>query len=342
MSAENHAPISDPGYIYDLLIGYWKTGILKAAIELDVFSRIAAGADTVESLAAQHRVKERGMQALLDSLCGLRLLLKTAGRYRLSPAARQFLVRSEPGYIGGAIHAWVLPEDWDAMGRIEQAVREGEPLIKQGDRESTSWVTIALGLLPLGMQVGPIMCDLLNIASGSHSGRRILDIACGSGVYGYSILQRDRTATVTGFDLPDVLAAAATVARDMDVADRVTYHPGTLEDPDFGIAAYDVAIISHILQGYDPPAIRMILRHIGEALQPGGTLVIHEFVPDEQRAEKSLPLLFAMFMIVETPGGGTYTFPEYSTWLAAAGFENPVLHDLPTQTSLILARKKQP
>lgn len=341
MLAEKHDPGTDPSYIYDLLIGYWKSGILKAAIELDVFSRIATGANTVEQLARECGVKERGMQVLLDSLCGLRLLGKGPDRYRLHPLAQHVLVKGAPSYIGGAIQAFVLSEDWDVMGRIGQAIREGRPLVKQGAREPNSWENIAMGLFPLGMQVGQIMCDMLGIKPGTATGRRVLDIACGSGAYGYSILQRDRTATVTDFDLENVLTVAAAVARDLGVADRVVYQPGNIENPYFEKNAFDIAIISHILQGYDPPGIQMILNHIGEALRPGGMLVIHEFVPDEERSEKSLSLLFAMFMFVVTPGGGTYTFSEYSEWLAAAGFEHPMLKDLPTQTSLIMAQKKK-
>lgn len=343
MAAEENDFGNDPREIYDLLIGYWKSGILKAAVELDVFSRIAAGTNTVEQLAGNCGVKERGMHVLLDSLCGLHLLGQEAGRYTLGPLAQRFLVKGEPSYIGSAIHAFVLPEDWEVMGRIEQAIREGGPLLRGGTREEQSWEKTAMGLVPLGMHVGQIMCDLLGIdEQGEQGGRRVLDIACGSGVYGYSLLQRDRTATVTDFDLKSVLnTVAAKVAHEMGVADRVLYRPGDIEAPDFGRDAFDIAIISHILQGYGPTSIQGILEKICEALVPGGVLVIHEFVPDEERSAKSLPLLFAVFMFVVTAGGGTYTFSEYSKWLSEAGFENPKLHDLPTQTSLIMAQKKK-
>jgi len=115
--------------------------------------------------------------------------------------------------------------------------------------------------------------------------------------------------------------------------------PGNLESASFQKSAFDLAIISHILQGYGPAAIQAILGRIYEALVPGGRLVIHEFVPDEQRAEKSLPLLFAVYMFVVTRQGGTYTFSEFTQWLTNVGFKKVTLHDLPTQTSLILAHK---
>jgi len=177
------------------------------------------------------------------------------------------------------------------------------------------------------------------IKPDSREGFRVLDIACGSGVYGFSILQRDPTATATDYDLEDVLNVSANVARYMGVEDRVIFQPGNIENPDFGESVFDLVIISHILQGYDPSMIQVIIGEIYRALVPGGRVVIHEFVPDEQRVSKCLPLLFAAYMFAVTPGGGTYTFSESSQWLTAVGFRSPKIHDLPTQTSIIVAHK---
>ena len=55
-----------PQRIYDLLVGYWKTGIVKAAIELDVFSSIADGENSIRKLASSRGVEERGLRVLLE------------------------------------------------------------------------------------------------------------------------------------------------------------------------------------------------------------------------------------------------------------------------------------
>jgi C-methyltransferase len=328
---------SNPNEIYDLLIGHWKTGVIKAAITLDVFSRIAAGENTVEALALACSVKERGIRVLLDSLCGLGLLNKETGVYVLSRAADQFLVKGKTSYIGSAAMAFANMDDWEAMGRIDEAIMKGGPLKEEPDPQF--WADVAMGLVPLGAYAGQLMCDILDIRPDTREGFRVLDIACGSGVYGFSILQRDHAATVTDYDLEDVLGVSAEVARDMGVGDRVIFNPGNIENPDFGENAFDLVIISHILQGYDPAMIEVIIGEIYRALVPGGRVVIHEFVPDEERVSKCLPLLFAAYMFAVTPGGGTYTFSEFSQWLTAVGFRSTKIHDLPTQTSIIVAQK---
>lgn len=324
--------------IYDLLIGHWKTGVLKAAINFDVFSRIAAGENTVETIALACGAEERGMRVLLDSLCGLELLGKEKGAYVLSSAAAQFLVKGKPSYAGGAAMAFANMDDWEAMGRIDEAIKKGGSLKKE-EPDHRFWSEVAMGLVPLGAYAGQLMCDILGIRPDTREGLKVLDIACGSGVYGYSVLKRDRAATATAYDLEDVLKVSAKVAQDMGVEDRVIFRPGNIEKPDFGENAFDLVIISHILQGYDPAMIQVIIGEIYRALVPGGRVVIHEFVPDEQRVSKCLPLLFAAYMFAVTPGGGTYTLSEFSQWLTAVGFRNPKIHDLPTQTSIIVAHK---
>lgn len=47
------------------------------------------------------------------------------------------------------------------------------------------------------------------------------------------------------------------------------------------------------------------------ALKPSGRLVIAEMLPDEERQEATMPLLFAVNMLVNTDEGDTFTFSEY-------------------------------
>ena len=331
---------TNPADIYDILIGYWKTGILKAAVELNIFTKIISGHNTSYKLASSLGVKEKGIRVLLDALCGLNLLGKEKETYTLKPLAENFLVSTKETYIGGAVKSFVPDEDWEIFGSIKEAIRKGGPL-KEGPRDTTFWEEVVTGLIPLGVPVAKSICDILHINDNARKGWKVLDLACGSGIYGYTILRKDPLATATDLDLKNVLKIAKKVAKDMDVADRVTYQTGDIVTSDYGDNTFDIAIISHILQGFDPNTIKIILRKIYRALAHGGTLVIHEFVPDEERASKNFPLLFAVYMFLATPGGGTYTFSEFSHWLKETGFNRLSLHDLAGPTSLIIGYKSE-
>lgn len=70
---------------------------LAAAVELDMFTRIEAGDNTVAKLAAACEASERGVKSLLDAMTGMGYLQKAKHQtYRLRGDAREFLVRGKP------------------------------------------------------------------------------------------------------------------------------------------------------------------------------------------------------------------------------------------------------
>src|SRR5689334_20379569 len=89
--------------VWDAFTGYQRTAALKAAIELDVFTEIAGGTDTVDALAEKCKAAPRGIRALLGRLVADELLARKGEHYELTPTASTFLDRNGPGYVGSAI-----------------------------------------------------------------------------------------------------------------------------------------------------------------------------------------------------------------------------------------------
>jgi hypothetical protein len=82
-----------------------------------------------------------------------------------------------------------------------------------------------------------------------------------------------------------------------------------------------------------------LLKKIFDALAPGGTVVIQEFVPNDERTGPPNALIFAVNMLVNTEAGDTFTFQEMSGWLREAGYIKPRLVDLKTVSPTVLADK---
>ncbi|MGH9469802.1 MAG: methyltransferase family protein [Terriglobia bacterium] len=66
---------------------------LTTAVQLGLFSQIAAGRRTASEIASGAGSSERGTRMLLDALVALRLLAKKDGQYTLAPVAARYLVR---------------------------------------------------------------------------------------------------------------------------------------------------------------------------------------------------------------------------------------------------------
>src|SRR5450432_3747555 len=90
-----------PEHIFNTLNAYQQTVALRAAIELDVFTAIAEGANDVPSLAKKTGAAERGIQTLCNFLTIINFLTKENGRYALTQESNIFLNKRSPAYMGG-------------------------------------------------------------------------------------------------------------------------------------------------------------------------------------------------------------------------------------------------
>ncbi|MBM4083907.1 MAG: hypothetical protein FJ272_03875 [Planctomycetes bacterium] len=77
------------------------------------------------------------------------------------------------------------------------------------------------------------------------------------------------------------------------------------------------------------------------ALNPGGLILIQDFVLNEARTAPVSNALFALNMLVNTPAGRTYTAREIGGWLKKAGFRNvrKLPMEMPREAGIVCGRK---
>ena len=95
---------------YEAALAYQKTAALMAAIKLDVFTLIGAGATTSELLSEKTGTSSRGMRILCDFLTVIGLLNKDGRIYNVTPTGRRYLDRSSPAWLGSSIDFFAAPE----------------------------------------------------------------------------------------------------------------------------------------------------------------------------------------------------------------------------------------
>ena len=98
-----------PERIFGTLTAYQQTEALKAAIELDIFTKIGEGANQASSLAKAAGVPERGARILADYMTVSGFLTKETGRYALAPDSAIFLDRRSPAYMGSMANFLAAP-----------------------------------------------------------------------------------------------------------------------------------------------------------------------------------------------------------------------------------------
>src|SRR5436309_408483 len=118
-------PGPSPALFFDTVNAFQRTEALRAAVELDLFTHVAAGRHTAADIAAACGASPRGVRILADYLAIVGFLRKAGDRYELTPEAAAFLDRNSPAYLGGAMDFLLLPELREAFRTLPAAVRKG-------------------------------------------------------------------------------------------------------------------------------------------------------------------------------------------------------------------------
>jgi ubiquinone/menaquinone biosynthesis C-methylase UbiE len=166
----------------------------------------------------------------------------------------------------------------------------------------------------------------------------VLDVGGGSGIYSAIWLGINPAAHCTQLDRAGVNTIARKLLAGHGVVDRFTCIDGDLHTTDFGAAAYDIAIYSHVAHQEGPEDNLAVLTRLRRALKTGGTLVISELIADDDRSGPPLSLVFATVMLLQSKHGNTWRRSDYQRWLAEAGFTDVTFQQTPTPSTLILAR----
>ena len=315
--------------LFQTFTAYQRTGALKGAVDLDLFTAVAEGNETAAALAARCQAAERGVRILCDTLTALGFLHKHDGRYALDPVLGPFLDRRSPTYLGAAITFLASPMVREAFTDVAAAVRKGGTVLsEQGsvEAEHPIWVDFARAMAPIATLTAQLVANLLEDGAGRW--RKVLDVAAGHGMFGITLAQRNPGVEVVALDWPKVLAVAEENARKAGVGDRLRRLPGDAFTVEWG-RDYDLVLLPNFLHHFDPPTCEAVFRKAHAALVPGGRAVTVEFVPNENRVTPVEAATFALVMLTMTPGGDVYTFREYERMARNAGFARSELHELP-------------
>lgn len=291
---------------------YWQGCTLHAAVKLDLFTRLEGGKKDPQQLAENSGLDMRGLTMLLDALAAMDLLNKDGGRYENTETSRSLLVKDSPGYIGYMIlHHHHLVAAWS---RLDEAVRSGGPVRERVASDHEERESFIMGMFNNAMAIAPGLAKELDLSGRRH----LLDLGGGPGTYAihFCLNQPDLRATIS--DLPATKPfAEETVAR-FGLSERIDFAPCNYLKEDIK-GTYDVAWLSHIFHGEGPEACRMILDKVMAVIEPGGLVLIHDFILDDNRDGPLFPALFSLNMLVNTEGGQSYSDGEFRQMMTDAG-----------------------
>jgi SAM-dependent methyltransferase len=297
---------------------YCESAVLFAALDLELFTHIAQGADTEEKLAAAMGIAPLQVERLVTVALSMGLIEADAGILRNAPDAARFLVKGQPGYAA----------DWLMFTRAE--VPEWFRLthhLRRKDAPTTLGMYEHLSVedarkyhaatYSIGMGAGRRFSRLVDLSQR----RKLLDLGGGSGAYSINAVKTFPKLRAVVLDLPPVTVVTQEYLKQNGVEDRVTTLPG-----DFTRTAFpedvDAVVMASNLPIYDERMIQLVVSKVHAALLPGGEFhLVGEMINDDRRG----PLDAALWGMNEAIGhsaGKTHTITQCIAYFRQAGFIN--------------------
>jgi O-methyltransferase domain/Dimerisation domain len=307
-------------------LGFFASKALLSATELGLFSELADGALTLETISSRLGLHARGARDFLDALVALGVLERHGNFYSNTPDSDEFLVRGKPEYIGGILEM-ANTRLYGFWGSLTEALKTGLPQNeakpKQGGNQFDAIYSDPARL----RQFLSAMTGLSVLAAQSLAAKfrwseygSFVDIGCAQGAVPVQLALAHPHLDARGFDLAEVGPVFKEYVAAFGLEDRVLFHPGSFfRDP---LPSADVLIMGHILHDWDLDTKRMLVAKAYDALPSGGALVVYDCMIDDDRRQNSFGLLASLNMLIETPGGFDYTGAECRRWMREAGFRN--------------------
>ncbi len=299
---------------------YWKGCALQAGVRLGVFSVIHDKRLHLTDVARAIDADERGTEYLLNALSAMGLLEKDDAHYSNSAASLEFLSRDSQKYMGHIIlhHHHIL----DGWAQLDQAVKTGAPIQTRSYGEEAERESFLMGMFNLAMGIAPQIASQVDLAGRKH----LLDLGGGPGTYAIHFCKANPELSAVIFDRATTEPFARKTVEKFDLSDRIDFAGGDFNVDPIAGGPYDTAWLSHILHSNGPGECRELIKKTVDAMQPGGLIMIHEFILENTKDAPEFAALFSMNMLINNPAGRSYSQQELADMLESAKVKNIAMH----------------
>jgi hypothetical protein len=320
--------------INEMSIAFQQAGILWAATEMEVFTKVSNGVDELASLARELGTELEVTDRLLTACCALGLLVQEGGRYSNPPDVERFLVKGKPTYHGD----WALyhKSGYDQWKNLADNMRPPKGIYDRVREDPDVARELATSGYHSAIGAGRKFAREHDLSSRSL----MLDVGGGSGVYSIMACQKYPDLHAIVCDFPTVLTVTDEFISEAGLTDRIQTQPLDYILDDFPSQA-DVILICGTLEPRTSEDHQLVIGKAFQALPPGGELIL---ITNMLEADKSGPFeaVFSNLgnVMGPKPWGRIHTPTELTGFLTNAGFVDLVFNDfVPGTYRMVTAQK---
>ncbi len=300
--------------------GFWESAALMSAVELDVFTAIANGHNSIESLAAALSIEPVNAERLVTVLVAMELITRDGERFCNAEDVDRFLVSSKATYAG----PWMLfgKPRWEAWGKLTEhlQVREADQRIL-GMYDETFTVERAREYHEATYSIGMGAARRFHRQVDLSGRKKLMDLGGGSGCYCIVAVQNNPGLKAEVLDLAPVVVVTREFLEHNNVQEDVIATACDFTQDALPRDA-DVAIMASNLPQYSRRIIADVVSRVHDALLPGGEFhLIGEMLDADGRGPLA-PALWGLSEAVSHSTGLAHSVTDCSGYFEAAGFEN--------------------
>ena len=324
-----------------IAFGFMASKSLFAGLHVDIFSVLADGPKSSEELAKATDVPINRIVILTTALASVGLLsIADDKKIRNSPAAQNFLSKQSKYDFGDYLRYQIDQQMYPFLLQLN-AVMKGD-LPDDAIASYKHWMTDEeqasvysesqhAGSLGPGRTLARKV-DLSNAAT-------LLDVGGGTGAMTISLCKEYENLHATIIDFPNVAEIGWRFISEADLVNRVRYIPGNAIEVQWPDNQHAI-LMSYLMSGVPGDDVEGLLRKAFEALSPGGKLMVHDFMVEEDRRGPPLAALWQLQHMAFTPDARSLLVG----WLTEAGkrigFEvDDVDNLIPAMTKLVVFAK---
>jgi ubiquinone/menaquinone biosynthesis C-methylase UbiE len=323
----------DSGPLLQMLYAYQGSAILMGSNELGVYELLADEPLSAQEVASRLGSPTRSTELLLNACVAVGLLHKTGDRYSNSPLSNELLVPGTPGYLGRVVTK--EQEFYGPWGLVARAVRGDQaqlPAMAQRLHKAPATArNFLLALHDLGLLNAGQLPDYVDLTGR----RKLLDVGGGVGTFSILLAQKNPDLRAVVLDLPEVRELAEQTIASYGLSDRIAFQAGDYNAPSLG-DGYDMVLLSNILHDNTEESCRQLLAKSHRALVEGGLVAVHEFFLEDNGTSPAVGAIFSLLMMLENQGAAEYPSEQIKKWLLDTGFVDPVAHQLPQPSPMVV------
>jgi len=332
--------LTDVRQISKLAYGFIASKALFAALNLELFRQLSQGANTLAELSAATGVRPPSLETLLATLRSVGLVTFADGKYGNAPAAERYLVPDRPAYFGDYYRHQIDRQIYPSMMSLDAGLRGDAGGLAHDSMSSLLSDPVEAEAFSRAQHAGSLGPALMLSKTLTFDGTRsLLDVAGGTGAFSICFCRTNPSLRATIIDFPIVTAVAQRFIADAGLSDRIALLPGDACKVEWP-ADQGIVLMSYLLSAVGESDIDLLLARAHRALAPGGRLIIHDFMLDEDRAGPMPAAAFFLFYLSLRTDPISLTTSDITKRCERAGFVDVMDAVLiPEITKIVIARK---